>query len=177
MMIHAASSIQIDLPIQAVYHFVAVDFFTNYPKWSPQVTQLVKTSDGEMGVGVTGHQVRYDAGRRSEADFRVTHYLPLRELRFVGLSRPRFTVRYRFQPLTEGTRILFDFELQLELLMRPFRRLIEDTVRRGAQRMLRDLKALLESDAASAARAVSTSALYEDPAARTHQSPGDHGRD
>lgn len=175
MTIHVASSIQIALPIQAVFQYVAVDFFTNYPKWSPQVTQLVKTSDGEMGVGVTGHQVRCDAGRRSEVDFRVTQYLPPRELRFASLSRPRFTVRYGFQPLTEGTRILFEFELQLELLMRPFRSLIEDTVRRGAQHMLRDLKVLIESDAASAAGAASTTASCEEPAARTHRSPGDGG--
>jgi hypothetical protein len=74
------NSVLINRSIEDVYRFIAVDFFENYQKWSPEVCELEQLTCGEMRVGVTGRQVRYDRGYRSEAYFRVTAMMPLRDL-------------------------------------------------------------------------------------------------
>ena len=68
-MLRTQHSILIIREIQDVYQFVVVEFFHNYPKWSPQVSELEKITAGHMRIGVTGRQVRYDSGHRSEALF------------------------------------------------------------------------------------------------------------
>jgi hypothetical protein len=138
--------------VEEVFRFVAVDFFENYRKWSPEVADLKKTSGEAMGVGTTGWQARYDAGKRTEARFRVTRYVALRQLSFISLSGPQFRIDYRFEPVANDTRLTFDFELSPAFYMLPFRRLIGEMVERGAQRVVRNLKALLEVEAEGSGR-------------------------
>jgi hypothetical protein len=150
-MIRAESSVLIQRPVEAVFQFVAVDFFANYRKWSPEVLELEKTSAGALRRGSTGRQVRCDAGHRSESSFRVTTYEPLRAIAFASISGPRYRVDYRFQPVASATRVTFRFELQPELFLRPFQRLLDGAVRRGSDGVVHNLKRLLEARAASAA--------------------------
>jgi len=39
-MVRAQASTDIGRPVDAVFRFVAVDFFRNYPRWSPEVVEL-----------------------------------------------------------------------------------------------------------------------------------------
>ena len=126
-----------------VYRFVAVDFFQNYRKWSPEVSELQQTTAGPMRVGVTGRQVRYDQGYRSEAEFRVTHMTALRELRFASLTRPEFDVCYRFEPVATDTLISFDFKLRLPVVMLPLRERVELLVEQGGSRVVSNIRTLL----------------------------------
>lgn len=129
--------------IEDVYQFVAVDFFQNYRKWAPEVSELQQTTAGAMRVGVTGRQVRFDQGYRSEAVFRVTHMTKLRELRFASISRPEFKVCYRFEPLASDTKISFNFELRLPLVVLPLRDRIVQFVEQGGRRVVSNIQNLL----------------------------------
>ena len=151
-MIRTQHSVLIRRPVEDVFLFVAEGFFENYRKWSPEVTELRKTSVGPMGVGTTGWQVRYDVGKRTEARFSVSRYIAQRQLSFVSLSKPQFRVDYRFEPVADDTRLTFDFELSPALYMLPFRRLISETVERGGQRVVCNLKALLEAETEGSVR-------------------------
>jgi uncharacterized protein YndB with AHSA1/START domain len=145
--ITAASSILIDRPLDEVFRFVSTDFFRNYPKWSPEVVELEQTSDGPIGVGTTGRQVRLDEGRRFEATFRVTEFEPPRAIAFASTSGPRFRASYRFEPVRERTRVTFTFDLRLEGASRLLNPLVAGLVRKGGRNVVRKLKDLLESNA------------------------------
>lgn len=144
-MLCSHNCVLINRRIEDVYQFIALDFFDNYQKWSPEVCELEKLTTGEMRVGVTGRQVRYDQGYRSEAFFRVTQLTPLRELRFASLSKPDFGVCYQFEPVDAATRLTFDFQLKPPLLMLPLRSRIHDIVEQGGSRVVTNLQALLET--------------------------------
>jgi len=155
-MLCSHNTVLINRSIEDVYDFIAVGFFENYQKWSPEVCELEQLTCGEMRVGVTGRQVRYDRGYRSEAYFRVTAMRPLRELRFTSLSKPDFDVCYLFEPAAAATRLTFDFQLRAPLMMLPLHSLIEDIIEQGGRRVVTNLQTLLETDAA----AVTAGAAY-----------------
>jgi len=145
-MLYSHNSVLINSRIEDVYQFIAVDFFDNYQKWSPEVSELEKLTSGEMRVGVTGRQVRYDLGYRSEAFFRVTQFMPMRELRFISLSKPEFDVCYLFEPVDVATRLIFNFQLTPPLLMLPLHSYIHDILKQGGRHVVTNLKTLLETD-------------------------------
>jgi hypothetical protein len=153
-MLCSYNNILISREIHDVYQFIALDFFDNYPKWSPEVYELEKLTSGDMRVGITGRQVRYDSGYRSEAHFRVTRLDPLRELRFVSMSKPYFEVRYLFEPFASGTRLIFDFQLELPLFMLPLRNRVAASIKSGGERIVCNLKKILETNADASTRDV-----------------------
>lgn len=134
-------------PLAHVHRFVCVDFFENYPRWSPEVLRLEKLSAGPVRVGTLGRQVRRDEGRRSESTFRVSAWEAPQRIEFVGLSRPYYRVRYDFAAVHEATRIDFAFEVKPDPLLRPFRPVIQVFLDRNSARLVRNLKAVLESSA------------------------------
>ena len=138
------NSVVINRTVDDVYQFVAVDFFRNYRKWCPEVSELEQITHGAMRVGVTGRQVRYDMGYRSEATFRVTRLMPMRELQFASLTKPEFGVCYRFEPVMSKTRLRFNFRLKLPLYMLPMQQHVEDVVSKGGSRVVTNLQALLD---------------------------------
>jgi hypothetical protein len=144
-MITTRASVLIERPIEAVYRFVSLDFFENYPKWSPEVVQLEQTSEGPIEVGTTGWQVRRDRGIRNEARFRVNECLPLRTIEFVSITRPDFSVRYSFETVDRGTRLTFSFELKPELYMRPAQRALKVAFDVESRRVVDNIKTLLET--------------------------------
>lgn len=146
-MICAKNSILINRSVEDVYRFIALDFFENYQKWSPEVCELEQLTRGEMRVGVTGRQVRCDRGYRSEAYFRVTRLTPLRELHFASLSKPYFDVCYLFEPVATATRVIFDFKIKPPLVMLPLRNRMREIVHQGGQRVVNNLQLLLEAEA------------------------------
>lgn len=141
-------SVSICRTTRDVFQFVALDFFENYRKWSPEVRELEKITAGQMRIGVAGRQVRYDAGHRSEALFQVTRLVPFSEVRFSSRSRPNFDASYLFEHTPHGTRLTFSFRLELPFLMLPLSGRIRDAMDAGGRRVVSNLKALLEADAA-----------------------------
>ncbi len=149
-LIHSHHTTVIHRSIEDVYQFVAVDFFRNYRRWSPEVSELEQITAGAMRVGVTGRQVRHDHGYRSEATFRVTRITPLLELRFASITKPEFEVCYRFDPVSSNTRIHFDFRLRLPLVMLPLHERIASIVDQSGSRVVGNLRALLDESSPQA---------------------------
>lgn len=149
-MLKADATTLIERAPESVFAFVALDFFRNYPRWSPEVVALTPLSPGPLRVGALARQVRVDRGRRTEATFRVTQVDPCRAVTFEGISAP-FVIAYGFEPAGPHTRVTFSFQLlRMELYMRPFERLIRTSVREAMAQNLRNLKALAEGEVAPA---------------------------
>jgi hypothetical protein len=144
--VRAHASIDIQRAPTSVYRFVAEDFERNYPRWSPEVKQLRLLSSGPMRVGTLARQVRVDQGRRTESTFKITQMQPHQRLTFQGTSFP-FVVDYRFDSGDAYTRLSFTFELRrIDLMMRPFEKLIRVAIQEGAERTVRNLKRLIEAE-------------------------------
>lgn len=141
------ASIVINKPVDEVFHFIAVDFFENYPRWSPEVQELELLSAPPLQLNSLVRQVRIDNGQRSESTFKITTYRKDQKLVFDGISNA-YRCSYDFIPKnpSSNTEITFTFELlKLELFMLPFEKLIRIAVQDGAKRTVRNLKRLIES--------------------------------
>ena len=138
--------IVINQPLIKVFNFIAVDFFDNYPKWSPEVQELELLSAPPLQLNSLVRQVRIDNGQRSESTFKITTYKVGEQLVFEGVSNA-YRCSYDFASTTPtiNTQITFTFELlKLELFMLPFEKLINIAVQEGAKRTTRNLKNLIE---------------------------------
>jgi len=147
-MVRAEAKILVAAPAQLVYAFVAEDFAQNYRRWSPEVQSLEMLTPGPLRVGSRARQVRIDQGRRSDHRFQVIALDPPRRLGFAELS-DLFRIDYQMTPIGEHTRLAFAFELRrLELYMRPFDKLIRIAAQDGAERVVRNIKGLIERESA-----------------------------
>ncbi len=145
-MVRGKASTLIARPAEEVFNFIAVDFFKNYQRWSPEVVSLEPKSQGPVRVGTTCRQVRIDQGRRTESTFRVSRFEPGKRVEFEGTSNP-FRVSYQLDPTAAKTSLTFTFELsRLELFMRPFEKLIRIAMAEGAERVVRNIKRLIETE-------------------------------
>ena len=141
------ASIVINKPVDKVFHFIAVDFFENYPRWSPEVQELECLSAPPLQINSLVRQVRIDNGQRSESTFKITAYKVDQKLVFEGVSNP-YRCSYDFVSTNPSlnTELTFTFELlKLELFMLPFEKLIRIAVQDGAKRTVNNLKRLIES--------------------------------
>jgi hypothetical protein len=145
-MVRAQASILVSKPTEAVFDFVALDFYKNYRRWSPEVQRLEILSEGPIRVGSVARQVRVDYGRRTESTFRVMVLENPRRLEFLE-TRNRFRIGYLMDPASEGTRLTLTFELtRLELHLRPLVRLIRSVAQDGASRAVSSIKGLVEAE-------------------------------
>jgi len=141
------ASIVINQPVDKVFSFIAVDFFDNYPRWSPEVQELELLSAPPLQLNSLVRQVRIDNGQRSESTFKITTYKIDQQLIFEGVSNA-YRCSYDFTSINSAvnTQVTFTFELlKLELFMLPFEKLIHIAVQEGAKRTVRNLKNLIES--------------------------------
>ena len=131
-----------------MFDFVVGDFYRNYPRWSPEVKRLDVLTPGPLQVGSRARQARIDQGRKSESIFRVTALeAPLR-VEFAE-STGLFQIAYVMEAVGTDTRLSFTFELKrIEFYMRPFEKLIRVSIQEGAQRVVRNIKGLVERDVA-----------------------------
>ena len=145
-MVRGKASTLIARPAEQVFDFIAVDFLENYQRWSPEVLSLESKTQGPVRVGTTCRQVRVDQGRRTESTFRVSRFEPGKRVEFEGMSNP-FRVSYELAPTADKTRLTFTFELsRLELFMRPFEKLIRIAMADGAEKVVRNIKRLVETE-------------------------------
>lgn len=147
-MISASSKITIGRPVEKVYDFVVTDFFTNYPRWSPEVVELEPIGEKQIALGARGRQIRVDQGRRSETRFEITELISQKRAVFDGDLQAKFAIRYNFEAKSEQECVLFfEFELKkLDFFMMPFQKLIRLAIQDGADRTIRNIKRLIESE-------------------------------
>jgi len=145
-MIKARASILIAQPQQRIYDFVVVDFARNYRRWSPEVQRLELLTPGPLRVGTRARQLRVDQGRRSDTTFRVITLEPPKQVG-IAESADKFRSYYQLDPVGEDTRLTFVFELKrIEFHIRPFEKLIRIAVQEGVERVVRNIKVLVEKE-------------------------------
>ncbi len=140
------SEVVIKATPEEVFDFVGMNFFANYPRWSPEVVALDKLSDGSIAVGTMGRQVRIDQRRRLESRFEVTRFDVGQCFEIEGVPDPfRCAFELRTVEPEASTHVTFIFEgLELRPFMRPFEKLIRRVVQDGAVRTTRNVKRLIE---------------------------------
>lgn len=145
-MIKTTASTLVASPADRVFEFIAIDFFKNYKRWSPEVVSLQPMSTGAIQIGTTARQIRIDQGRQTEATFRVCAFETGKRIEFQGVTDP-FYISYRLESLAGKTRLTFEFELsRIEFYMRPFEKLIRIAAQDGAERVVRNIKGLIEAE-------------------------------
>ena len=100
------ASVVIHRSPEAVFRFVGEQFFTNYPRWSPEVQELRQIGSGPVKAGT-----RASSARRSGASVRVDICRYRLRARSAGLLRGRvepLPLRLRDQ---RGFRSSFDIDL------------------------------------------------------------------
>lgn len=120
---------------------------TNYPRWSPEVKELEKITDGPVKLGTVCRQVRIDQGNRSESTFKVKVFDNGSRICFEGVSNP-YRCDYLIEPVNSlDSRITFVFELlSLDLHVRPFEKLVRIAIQDGTERTVKNIKKLIEAD-------------------------------
>jgi hypothetical protein len=142
------ASILLECPARQAFKFIGENLFLNYPRWSPEVKELEQITKGPVCLGTIARQVRVDQGHRSESKFRITIYEPDQRLAFAGISDP-FRCIYELQDEHQpgSARLFFKFELlEIQMIMRPFEPMIRTAVQDGAERTVKNIKRLVESE-------------------------------
>ena len=145
-MITAKADALIFHEIEPVFRFVALDFPKNYPRWSPEVSNLEPLTAGPVQPGYQARQIRVDQGHKTDSIFEVSEMVVQRRVIFRGVNAP-YVSTYEFEGLKASTRLTFTFELrELEPRLRPFEKLIRIALEDGAKRTVKRLKLLIERE-------------------------------
>ena len=145
-MLKAQSSIVINRPVEEVFQYIAQNFFDNYPKWDTAVVELKKTSPDPVELGTKGWQVMDGGGWRAEADFYVNDYEPNRRFSITGNGQTYFKNSYTFEPIGNGTKVIYDFEFGLKNVGRLVEPLMAGAVKKASQETVHNLQHLIEEN-------------------------------
>jgi ribosome-associated toxin RatA of RatAB toxin-antitoxin module len=137
----------INSPNEKLFEFIGNNLLENYPRWSPEVRELEKLTDGPVKQGTLCRQVRIDQGNRSESTFKVNVFEAGSRICFEGVSNP-YRCDYTIEPVNETScRITFIFELlDLELHIKPFEKLVRIAIQDGTERTVHNIKKLIEAE-------------------------------
>ena len=137
----------IQTPSDKLFNFIGNDLLINYPRWSPEVKELEKLTDGPIKLGTLCRQVRIDQGNRSESTFKVKFFDVGARICFEGVSNP-YRCDYVIESVNASdSRITFICELlSLDLHVRPFEKLVRIAVQDGTERTVKNIKKLIEAD-------------------------------
>lgn len=140
----------IQSPADKLFNFIGNDLLINYPRWSPEVKELEKLTDGPIQLGTVCRQVRIDQGNRSESTFKVKIFDVGTRICFEGTSNP-YRCDYVMESINASdSKITFTFELlSLDLHVRPFEKLVRIAVQDGTERTVKNIKKIIEADLAS----------------------------
>jgi hypothetical protein len=143
-------SLVIHRPVEAVFRFMATDFFENRARWnstSPSRTvETAQTSPGPMGVGVTGREVVRVRGRESEWTLVVTDYALNQAFAYQATAQrvAWVTSRYQFAPVADGTKVTFRYEYRYSGLRQIMMPLHATYLRAGFRSTTNRIRQLLE---------------------------------
>jgi uncharacterized membrane protein len=151
-MTHVNGQIIIDRPVDEVFDFVADE--RNEPRYNPQMRYAEQTSAGPIGVGTTFRAESTSRGRPVMMTIAFTEYQrPRRLTSATHLSTMDIQGTLTFDPVPEGTRMRWSWNLQPQgmlKLMTPVIALIgrrqERTIWTGLKRYLEAREAPLAAD-------------------------------
>jgi uncharacterized membrane protein len=108
-MVKIEHSLVIARPIEQVFVFLVNP--SNNSLWQEGVIESRQISEGPVGVGTRGRDIREFFGRRIECDYEIVEYEPKERIRFKSISGlTQFDGSYTFQSVQQGTRFTFTIE-------------------------------------------------------------------
>jgi uncharacterized membrane protein len=108
-MVKIEHSLMIARPIDQVFVFLVNP--SNNSLWQEGVIGSRQISEGPVGVGTKGRDIRKFLGHQVECDYEIVEYEPEEKIRFKSISGPiRFNGSYTFQSVEQGTRFTFTIE-------------------------------------------------------------------
>ncbi len=93
----------IDRPVDEVFAYLADN--SNETAWQTGLIESTVTSDGPIGAGSTGRDVRRSMGMKVVNEWACTAFEPNRMFAFVVTKPITFTASYRFESESDGTRV------------------------------------------------------------------------
>ena len=100
-MIEIENSVVINKPVEEVFEFISNS--ENNPQWQSGSQEVVKTSEGPIGVGTTYKSVSQILGKRLESVVEYTAYEPNKTVAGKVTSGPLpFQFETTFEPAAEG---------------------------------------------------------------------------
>ena len=145
-MLTHTSAVEIGKPVDQVFEYVAKGYFENHHKWDAGCVSTEKTSDGPMGVGTTGREVRNERGREMRYDFHVTAFDEDKHMAFETTSGPaNFSASYAFVGSDGSTTVTVQPQLQMKGLLRIFELFIGGSFRKEFDKGMAEMKRLAEA--------------------------------
>lgn len=143
----AENNIIIDKSLDEVFEFVAVNFMTKYPQWSPEIKKIQTLTEGPMKTGYKFKQVREENNELIESVLTISQFQPKTHFSYQSVTEP-ITGYYYFEKHNGNkTKLTFKFKLSdIELSMRPFVKLIKTAISEGVTQSLKNIKQLIETN-------------------------------
>lgn len=144
-LLQETASIEIEADIQQVFRFIATDFEKNYPKWSQEIEKVEKISSGPIALNSELLLYRREVGQTIKSRIRVVDFRKNDVFTLESISEP-YLMSYAFVSNQDdcNTTLKFTFHLKkIELIMRPFVKLIRTALRDGAVQSLNNVRSLV----------------------------------
>ena len=143
-MVRFNAEVVINRPVEDVFSFVAQG--ENGPLWNSAVRQMMKTSEGPVGIGTEYWMSRQLPRGPVENTLQVVEYEPNKRYSIQITSAPTpFLYRYELGPQGGGTRLSLSAEGALGGAADLLSPIASIAVKRGVEANFRTLKSLLES--------------------------------
>lgn len=132
-------------PIEGVFAYMSD--YNNETEWWSNVIEAYLTSEGPMGLGTTGREVRKLYGVRFVSDWVITDFEAPNKVVFESTSSPLpYIGRVYLQEQGDGTKLTYGFEFFPVGLYRWLVPLTEWLFVRELRADLKNLKRILETD-------------------------------
>jgi carbon monoxide dehydrogenase subunit G len=146
-MARVRGSIDIDRPIDEVFDVVADQ--TNEPRYNPAMTASHRLDDGPIGVGTRFQATILTRGKPQQVEIEITGFKRPSEMATRSVTGPStVTGRLRFDPLTSGTRLSWDWDVKVGGGARVLDPLVAVIGRRQERAIWGGLKHFMENGAA-----------------------------
>jgi carbon monoxide dehydrogenase subunit G len=147
-MARVRGSIEIDRPIDEVFDVVADQ--TNEPRYNPAMTASHRLDDGPIGVGTRFRATVLARGKPQQVEIEITGFQRPSEMATRSVTgRSTITGRLRFDPLTSGTRLSWDWDVKVGAGARFLDPLVAVIGRRQERAIWGGLKHYLENSASA----------------------------
>jgi hypothetical protein len=137
-MVKVTHSVLVARPKEAVYAFVAEEYFDHARQWHPGTSKLIKTAPGPVGRGTTGYEELTVAGKPYERSFAITDWIPGRRMQVVSIEDPsKETYRCTYTFVTAGVGTVVTVELEI-FMQTPLFKFMETLAARAIRKDLEE---------------------------------------
>jgi hypothetical protein len=142
------ASVEINMPVNDVFRFVGEEFFENYPKWMPEVSEFNPLTGTKVFVGAKAKQIHKEQGRKVESVLEILEFDPLQKVTLTTVGAPfRNTYQFSGKEGEDVTKLEFSFEiLKLEPFMWPFEKTIRMAIEEGVENTVENIKSLMDEE-------------------------------